>query len=98
MQKFITVLVVLHDRAEQLRALILEVDRKREEDLYSSSRQSKDKENLMEAERSALANKMAEMSEEQSKKMLQKEIRLREDAQSKFVALERVRILIIFIF
>lgn len=71
----------------------MELDRKREEDLFSTSRQSKDKENKLEAERSALANKMAEISEEQSKKMLQKEMRLREDAQSKFVALEKVSLM-----
>ena len=77
-------------RVEQLRTLILEVDRKREEDLYSNSKHSQDKENMLEAERSAFASKMAEISEEQSKRLLQKEIRLREDAQSKFVSLERV--------
>lgn len=51
---------------------------------------SKERENLLENERTMIASKLAELSEEQSKKMLQKEIRLREDAQSKFVLLEKV--------
>ena len=51
---------------------------------------SKEKENLLETERTMIASKLAELSEEQSKKMLQKEIRLREDAQTKFVTLEKV--------
>lgn len=51
---------------------------------------SKEKEDLIENERTIIASKLAELSEEQSKKMLQKEIRLREDAQAKFVLLEKV--------
>ena len=58
--------------------------------MYASAMNSKERENLLENERTMIASKLAELSEEQSKKMLQKEIRLREDAQSKFVLLEKV--------
>ena len=81
---------------EQLRAVVQESNHKREEEIYANAMNSKEKENLLETERTLIANKLAELSEEQSKKMLQKEIRLREDAQTKFVTLEKVclRILI----
>lgn len=59
--------------------------------MYANALNSKEKENLLENERNLIASKLAELSEEQSKKMLQKEIRLREDAQAKFVLLEKVR-------
>ena len=62
----------------------------REQELYAQSMNSKEKEDLLESERSMIASKLAELSDEQSKKMLQKEIRLREDAQSKFTLLEKV--------
>ena len=58
--------------------------------MYASAMNSKERENLLQNERTMIASKLAELSEEQSKKMLQKEIRLREDAQSKFVLLEKV--------
>ena len=58
--------------------------------MYANAMNSKEKENLLENERNMIASKLAELSEEQSKKMLQKEIRLREDAQAKFVLLEKV--------
>ena len=67
-----------------------ESNNKREEEMYASAMNSKERENLLENERTMIASKLAELSEEQSKKMLQKEIRLREDAQSKFVLLEKV--------
>ena len=58
--------------------------------MYANAMNSKEKENILENERNMIASKLAELSEEQSKKMLQKEIRLREDAQAKFVLLEKV--------
>jgi len=70
--------------------MIQEVDHKREEDTQASSLLNRDKDSMMMTERSQLANKMAELTEEQNKKLLQKEIRLREEAQSKFVAMEKV--------
>ena len=75
---------------EQLRAVVQESNHKREEEIYANAMNSKEKENLLETERTLIASKLAELSEEQSKKMLQKEIRLREDAQTKFVTLEKV--------
>ena len=53
---------------------------------------SKERENLLENERNMISVKLAEINEEQNKKMLQKDIQLREDAQAKFVLLEKVRI------
>nr|XP_058955714.1 golgin subfamily A member 6-like protein 24 isoform X5 [Pocillopora verrucosa] len=74
---------------EQLRAVVQESHHQREQELYAQSMNSKEKEDLLENERSMIASKLAELSDEQSKKMLQKEIRLREDAQSKFTLLEK---------
>lgn len=65
---------------------------KREEEVYASAMSSKEKESLLENERNMISSKLAEINEEQNKKMLQKEIRLREDAQAKFVLLEKVKI------
>jgi len=73
-----------------LRAVVQESNLKREEEMYANAMNSKEKENILENERNMIASKLAELSEEQSKKMLQKEIRLREDAQAKFVLLEKV--------
>ena len=64
---------------------------KREEEVYASAMSSKEKESLLENERNMISTKLAEINEDQNKKMLQKEIRLREDAQAKFVLLEKVR-------
>ena len=75
---------------EQLKAMVQESNHQREQELYAQSMNSKEKEDLLENERTMIASKLAELSEEQSKKMLQKEIRLREDAQAKFVLLEKV--------
>lgn len=71
--------------------MVQESNHQREQELYAHSMNSKEKEDLIENERTMIASKLAELSEEQSKKMLQKEIRLREDAQAKFVLLEKVR-------
>lgn len=70
--------------------MIQEVDHRREEDSQNTSMLSRDKESMMMSERGQIANKMAELSEEQNKKLLQKEIRLREEAQSRFLAMEKV--------
>lgn len=70
--------------------MVQESNHQREQELYAQSMNSKEKEDLIENERTIIASKLAELSEEQSKKMLQKEIRLREDAQAKFVLLEKV--------
>ena len=75
---------------EQLKAMVQESNHQREQELYAHSMNSKEKEDLIENERTMIASKLAEFSEEHSKKMLQKEIRLREDAQAKFVVLEKV--------
>lgn len=50
----------------------------------------KEKEDFFENERSMIVSKLVEFLDEQSKKMLQKEIRLREDVQLKFILLEKV--------
>ena len=81
---------ILNFSIEQLRAVVQESHHQREQELYAQSMNSKEKEDLLENERSMIASKLAELSDEQSKKMLQKEIRLREDAQSKFTLLEKV--------
>lgn len=70
--------------------MIQEVDHKREEDIQASSMINRDKDSMMMSERSQIANKMAELTEEQNKKLLQKEIILREEAQTKFLAMEKV--------
>ena len=62
--------------------------------MYATTMNSKERENLLENERNMISVKLAEINEEQNKKMLQKDIQLREDAQAKFVLLEKVRIVI----
>ncbi|XP_068762308.1 coiled-coil domain-containing protein 154-like isoform X3 [Montipora capricornis] len=74
---------------EQLKAVVQESNLKREEEMYATTMNSKERENLLENERNMISSKLAEINEEQNKKMLQKEIRLREDAQAKFVLLEK---------
>lgn len=53
----------------------------------------REKEHAAETERLRLQSKIAEIAEEVSKKILQKEIKLREENQSKFSQMEQVKIL-----
>ncbi|XP_032221549.2 coiled-coil domain-containing protein 154 isoform X4 [Nematostella vectensis] len=74
---------------DQLKATVHNIEHKREEDMHSTSMMSRDKDSMLATERSQMASRLAEISDEQNKKLLQKEIRLREEAQSKFMALEK---------
>ncbi|EDO26129.1 predicted protein [Nematostella vectensis] len=76
---------------DQLKATVHNIEHKREEDMHSTSMMSRDKDSMLATERSQMASRLAEISDEQNKKLLQKEIRLREEAQSKFMALEKVK-------
>ena len=74
-----------------MRTVVADHERKREEDLYSNSIHSKNKEDLLrDSERSQFASTVAEIADEQSRKLLKNEMRLREDAQAKFMSLEKV--------
>ena len=50
----------------------------------------REKENVHEVEKSKMAYKMAELTDEANKKALHREMQLREEAQMKFAILEKV--------
>ena len=58
----------------------------------------RERDHTAETERIRLQSKLADMSEELNQKLLQKEIKLREDSQKKLADLEKVCVLVIKIF
>ena len=75
-----------------LQAAVTEQNRKREEALHALDVIQREREHAAEHERIKLQGKIAEIAEEVSKKILQKEIKLRQESQDKFAALETVSV------
>lgn len=71
-------------------ALLAEQARKREENMHALNVVQREKEHAAESERIKLQSKIAEIAEEVSKKILQKEMKLREESQHKFAQVEQV--------
>ena len=78
------------NRTSDLTAAIAEQNRRREEALHALEVVAREKEHAAESERIKLQGKIAEVAEEVSKKILQKEMKLREENYSKFAQLEQV--------
>ena len=78
-------------RMSDLTAALAEQTRRREEAMHALSLIQREKDHAAEAERIKLQSKIAETAEEVSKKILQKEIKLREESQQKFALVEQVR-------
>lgn len=72
---------------------IAEQNRKREEALHAMDMIHREKEHSAENEKLKLAGRMTESVEEVNKRLLTKEIKLREELQGKYTQLERVRVL-----
>ena len=71
-------------------ASVSEQARKREESLHSLDVIQREREHAVETERIKLQSKIAEIAEEVSKKMLQKEMKLREESQARYAQVEQV--------
>ena len=74
-----------------VQAQIHEVSRKRDESMHALDVVQREREHAADNERLKMHGKIAEIAEEVSKKILSKEIRLREEAQQKFSNIEKVR-------
>ena len=67
-----------------------EQNRRREEAMHSLESLMRNKDHSSETEKIKLQSKITETVEEVSKKILQKEIKLREEAQSRYQQMEQV--------
>ncbi|XP_064623698.1 coiled-coil domain-containing protein 154-like isoform X3 [Lineus longissimus] len=76
-------------RVNDLQASLLEQSRKRDEAIHALDTMHREKEHAAETERLKLQNRVAEMVEDVSKRILQKDIKLREETQDKFLQIEK---------
>ncbi|XP_071507783.1 coiled-coil domain-containing protein 154-like [Diadema antillarum] len=76
-------------KTNDLQAQIHEVGRKRDESMHALDVVQREREHAADNERLKMHGKIAEIAEEVSKKILSKEIRLREEAQQKFSNIEK---------
>ena len=70
---------------------IAEQSRRREEALHSMESLVRDKDHATETEKIRLQSRIAEIAEDVSKKIMSKEMKLREEAQQRYSEVERVR-------
>lgn len=75
-----------------MQAAVTEQARKREEALHAFDSLQREREHTAEHERIKLHTKIGEIAEEVSKKILAKEIKLRQESQEKFATLETVSV------
>ncbi|XP_078690494.1 coiled-coil domain-containing protein 154-like [Branchiostoma floridae x Branchiostoma belcheri] len=80
----------MESRIAEMQSTLSNLEQKREGDLHTVDILQKEREQAAENERVRLQGKLSEIAEEVSKKILQKEIRLREEAQQKFHNVEKV--------
>ncbi len=69
---------------------ISEQTRKRDEAMHTLEILAREKEHNRETETAKIQGKIAEIAEEVSKKIMNKEIKLREEAQTKYAQIEKV--------
>lgn len=79
------------DSVEKVQVALRELETKYQEVSHTASLNIREKDNVYEVEKSKLAYKMAELTEDTNKKALQREMQLREESQKKFSVLEKVR-------
>ena len=75
---------------ERVQVSVRDLETKYKEISHRATLSLKEKENAFDTEKSKLVYKMTELSEEQNKKALQREMDLRDDAHMKFLFLEKV--------
>ncbi|CAH1274051.1 CCDC154 [Branchiostoma lanceolatum] len=80
----------MESRIAEMQSTLSNLEQKREGDLHTVDILQREREQAAENERVRLQGKLSEIAEEVSKKILQKEIRLREEAQQKFHNVEKV--------
>ena len=73
-----------------MQASVAEQSRRREEAVHSLESMVRDRDHVHEQERLRLTSKIGEISEEVGKKVLAKEIKLRQEFQEKFSTVESV--------
>ncbi|XP_067670817.1 coiled-coil domain-containing protein 154-like isoform X2 [Haliotis asinina] len=77
-------------RTNELKQLIAEQNRKREESMHALDMIAREKEHQAESERMKQQAKIGESLEDINKRILNKEIKLREEVQDKYVQLEKL--------
>ena len=86
------------DRLSELQSNQAEQARRRDELIHQLEVAQRERDHTAETERIRLQSKLADMSEELHQKLLQKEMKLREDSQKKLADLEKVCVLMKKIF
>lgn len=76
----------MHELQQQLN----DANRKRDESMHSVDMLLREKEHVSAAERMTLTTKVADTVEDVNKKLLTKEIKMREEMQDRYLGLERV--------
>lgn len=79
------------NRVHELQQQLNDASRKREESMHTVDMLLREKEHLSAAERMTLTSKVADTVEDVNKKLLSKEIKMREEMQDRYLNLERVR-------
>ena len=74
-----------------LQMTMAEQGRRRDEMMHAVELAQRDKDNAAELERSKVVAKLTEISDEVGSKMMQKEMKMRDEMQSRFAQLDKVR-------
>ncbi|XP_071132449.1 coiled-coil domain-containing protein 154-like isoform X7 [Mytilus edulis] len=80
----------LSQRVHELQQQLNDASRKREESMHTVDMLLREKEHLSAAERMTLTSKVADTVEDVNKKLLSKEIKMREEMQDRYLNLERL--------
>jgi len=94
MSKFATHCLRIFDRHRigELQTALAEQSRKREEAMHALEAVQREREHAAETERLKLLSRIAQISEEVSQKILQKELKLRDDTVDRCNRMEKVRL------
>ncbi len=77
----------------ELQAAISEQSRRREETVHALEVMQREKDHAAEMERSKLQSKLTEVAEDVTRKILQRDLKLREESQDKYGQLQEVCLL-----
>lgn len=82
--------VVLYCRVAELQAAIAEQSRRREEAIHALETMQREREHAAEVERSKLQAKLTDVSEDVTRKIMARDMKLREETQDRFGQLQQV--------
>ena len=87
---YLTYVILLYYRVHELQQQLAEANRRREESVHKMDLLLREKEHSAQADRINLNSKVADTVEDVNKRLLSKEIKIREEMQDRYLQLERV--------